>query len=93
MFGKELLVPVAGLLVFVVAAVGLLFGEQLGWVAMLRRIPPLVIFTIVAFALLGGWRMRPGRNIGNLGRNIWLALFVFSLLVLIWQVVSYFQSR
>lgn len=93
MFGKELLIPVAALLVFVVALVGLLFGEQLGWVAMLRQIPPLAIFALVAFALLVGWRMRPGRSIGNLGRNIWLALFFFSLLVVVWQVVSYFQAR
>ena len=93
MFGKEMLIPVAGLLVFVVAVVGLLFGERLGWMDMLRQIPPLAIFAIVAFALLGGWRIRPGRSIGSVGRNIWLALFIFSVLVLIWQVVSYFQTR
>ncbi len=93
MFGRELLIPVAALLVFVVALVGLLFGERLGWVNMLRQIPPLVIFAIFAIALLGGWRLRPGRSIGNVGRTIWLAVFIFSVLVLLWQVVSYFQAR
>lgn len=93
MFGKELLIPVAALLVFVVAVVGLLFGERLGWIDMLRQIPPLAIFAIVAGALLMGWRMRPGRSIGNLGHNIWMALFIFSILVLVWQVVSYLQAR
>jgi hypothetical protein len=93
MLGKETLIPVAALLVFVVAVVGLLFGDRLGWVDTLRQIPPIAIFAIVAFALLGGWRLRPGRSIGSVGRNIWLALFVFSVLVLIWQVVSYFQTQ
>lgn len=93
MFSKELLIPVAALLVFVVAVVGLLFGERLGWMDMLGRIPPLVILALVGGALLVGWRMRPGRSIGNLGRNIWMALFVFSVLVLLWQAISYFQAR
>ncbi|HEX8222001.1 MAG TPA: hypothetical protein VF914_22625 [Chloroflexia bacterium] len=93
MLGKETLIPIAAVLVFVVAVVGLLFGERLGWMDMLRQIPPVAIFAIVAFALLGGWRIRPGRSIGSVGRNIWLALFIFSVLVLIWQVVSYFQAR
>ncbi len=93
MFSKELLIPVAGLLVFVVAVVGLLFGERLGWMDMLGRIPPLVILALVGGALLVGWRMRPGRSIGNLGRNIWMALFIFSVLVLLWQAISYFQAR
>ncbi|MEA2574259.1 MAG: hypothetical protein QOH93_1557 [Chloroflexia bacterium] len=93
MFGKELLIPVAAVLVFMVAVVGLLFGERLGWVDMLRQIPPLAIFAIVAGALFMGWRMRPGRSMGNIGRNIWMALFFFSLLVLIWQALSYFQVR
>ncbi|HEX8228129.1 MAG TPA: hypothetical protein VF826_02325 [Chloroflexia bacterium] len=93
MFSRELLIPVAALLIFVVAAVGLLFGERLGWVDMLRQIPPLVILALVGGALLVGWRMRPGRSIGNLGRNIWMALFVFSVLVLLWQAISYFQAR
>ena len=93
MFEKEKLIPLAAVLVFVVAIVGLLFGDRLGWVDMLRQIPPLAIFAIVAGALLVGWRMRPGRGLGNVGRNIWLALFIFSFLVLVWQVVSYFQSR
>lgn len=93
MLGKEMLIPVAALLIFVVAVVGLLFGERLGWMDMLRQIPPIAIFALVAFALLGGWRMRPGRSIGTMGRNIWLALFIFSVLVLVWQVVSYFQTQ
>ncbi|HEX8597401.1 MAG TPA: hypothetical protein VF952_02690 [Chloroflexia bacterium] len=93
MFSKELLIPVAALLIFVVAVVGLLFGERLGWMDMLGRIPPLVILALVGGALLVGWRMRPGRSIGNLGRNIWMALFVFSVLVLLWQAISYFQAR
>jgi hypothetical protein len=93
MLGKETLIPVAALLVFVVALVGLLFGDRLGWMDALRQIPPIAVFALVAFALLGGWRLRPGRSIGSVGRNIWLALFVFSVLVLVWQVVSYFQAR
>jgi hypothetical protein len=93
MFSKELLIPVAGLLVFVVAVVGLLFGERLGWMDMLGRIPPLVILALVGGALLVGWRMRPGRSIGNLGHTIWMALFVFSVLVLLWQAISYFQAQ
>jgi hypothetical protein len=93
MFSKELLIPVAALLIFVVALVGLLFGERLGWVDMLRQIPPLVILALVGGGLLVGWRMRPGRSLGNLGRTIWMALFVFSVLVLIWQAISYFQAR
>ncbi|MDQ5825474.1 MAG: hypothetical protein M3441_14875 [Chloroflexota bacterium] len=93
MFSRELLIPVAALLVFVVAVVGLLFGERLGWMDMLGRIPPLVILALVGGALLVGWRMRPGRSIGNLGRNIWMALFIFSVLVLLWQAISYFQAR
>lgn len=93
MFSKELLIPVAALLVFVVAVVGLLFGERLGWMDMLGRIPPLVILALVGGALLVGWRMRPGRSIGNVGRNIWMALFIFSVLVLLWQAISYFQAR
>ncbi|MDQ3706789.1 MAG: hypothetical protein M3437_16515 [Chloroflexota bacterium] len=93
MFSKELLIPVAGLLVFVVAVVGLLFGERLGWMDMLGRIPPLVILALVGGALLVGWRMRPGRSIGNLGNNIWMALFIFSVLVLLWQAISYFQAQ
>ncbi len=93
MFGKELLIPVIGLLIFVVAIVGLLFGERLGWTDMLRQIPPLALFALIAGGLLVGWRLRPGRSLGNLGQNIWMAIFVFSVLVLLWQVISYFQAR
>lgn len=93
MFEKEKLIPVAGLLIFVVALVGLLFGDRIGWVDMLRQIPPLLVLAVVVVALFAGWRLRPGRSIGNMGRNIWLALFIFSVLVLVWQAISYFQTR
>lgn len=93
MFQKETLIPIAGVLVFVVALVGLLFGADLGWVDMLRQIPPLVYFAIIGVVFLLGWRMRPGASVGNIGRNIWLAFFIFSVLVLAWQFISYFQGR
>lgn len=93
MFQKETLIPIAAVLVFVVALVGLLFGSQLGWVDMLRQIPPLFYFIIIGVVFLLGWRMRPNASIGNIGRNIWLALFIFSVLALVWQVFSYFQAN
>ena len=66
MFEKEKLIPVVGLLVFMVALVGLLFGDRLGWVDMLRQIPWYIVLGIFIVGMFGMWRMRPtGSGMGQ----------------------------
>ncbi len=74
MFQRDLLIPIAALLIFAFAIVGLLWGDQLGWWAAARQIPSIVWFGLVIVILALQWRFMPRSfRTGRLG---WIILIV-----------------
>ena len=61
---RDILIPAAGLLIFVTAVVFLFWGEQLGVLAFVRSIPPVVGLVIFIAILVISWRMTPALRSG-----------------------------
>ncbi len=91
MFEKEKLIPIAALLLFAFAFVGLLWGDQIGWVDMLNRVPSYVMFGIVIIGLAFAFRFRP--TAFGMRRGGWIAILVVLGAVVAWQFFTYLQRR
>lgn len=91
MFEKEKLIPAAALLLFAFAFVGLLWGDQIGWVAMLSRIPSYVMLGIVIVGLAFAFKFRP--TAFGMRRGGWVAALVVLGLLMVWQLFTLFGKR
>ena len=86
MFTKETLIPIAGIAIFIFAIVGLVWGEQLGWVDWARSVPGLGIFLIGAVILAGAWRFFP--RVERWNTILRLLLVAAAIGLMIWSLLQ-----
>lgn len=91
MFEKEKLIPLAALLLFAFAFVGLLWGDQIGWTSLIYRVPSYVLFGIAIVGLAFAWRFRP--TAFGMRRGGWIMILVVLGTIMAWQFFSYSQGR